>query len=100
MDLSLLEPLLGWIFFTYHHSEVSVASLGINDFIEFLIQKGAHVAVFFILLCLFYVALKKACALSLNFTIFISFLLTIAYAILDEYHQGFTSNRTAYSVYR
>lgn len=96
MDLSFLEPLLGWISFSYHHSEVSVASHGISGFIEFFIRKGAHVAVFFLLFCLFYLALKKACTISLNLTIFISFLLTVAYAILDEYHQGFTSNRTAY----
>lgn len=96
LDLSFMEPLLGWISFSYNHAEVSVVSLGINGFIEFFIRKGTHVAVFFLLLCFFYLALKKACTISLIPAISISFFLTVAYAILDEFHQGFTSNRTAY----
>lgn len=96
MDLSFLEPLLEWISFTYHHSVISIETLGIAGFIEFFIRKGAHVTVFLLLLCLFYIALKKAWTFPLKVTLLFSFLLTVAYAILDELHQGLTANRTPY----
>ncbi|WP_077358419.1 VanZ family protein [Virgibacillus halodenitrificans] len=96
-DLSFLEPLLGWIAFNYHHSVVSIESRGVNGFIEFFLRKGAHVTVFFILCLLFYLAWRKSISLPIKKAITLSFLLTIAYAILDELHQGFTPNRTPYA---
>ncbi|PAV31005.1 VanZ family protein [Virgibacillus profundi] len=96
IDLSFLEPFLSWISFTYHHSVVSIETHGVAGFIEFFIRKGAHVGVFFVLLCLFYIALKKTAGILFRTTLFISFFLTAAYAILDEIHQGFTPNRTPY----
>lgn len=96
MDLSFLEPFVGWVSFTYNNSMVSVGSLGIEGFIEFFIRKGAHVTVFFLLLCLFHVAIRKSSILSVPVSLLFSFLLTVAYAILDEVHQGFTPNRTPY----
>lgn len=96
IDVSFLEPYLSWIHFTYHHKEISVQSLGIEQFIEFLIRKGAHVTVFFILMFLFYCALLKTTRLALAPRLCVAFLLTVAYAVVDEYHQSFTPNRTAY----
>lgn len=96
VDLTFLTPLVDWISFTYHHSEVSVAGLGTAGFIEFFLRKGAHVGVFFLLMCLFYIALNRTCDMKFLSLIIISFSLTVAYAGLDEFHQGFTANRTPY----
>ncbi|GAA0446707.1 VanZ family protein [Lentibacillus halophilus] len=96
MDLSFLTPFIDWISFTYHRSEVSVAALGVNGFIEFFMRKGAHLGVFFILMCLFFVALRRTSHLSFRAVLVVSFFLTTAYAGLDEFHQSFTSNRTPY----
>ncbi|MFB4167816.1 VanZ family protein [Virgibacillus sp. JSM 102003] len=95
-DLSFLTPLVDWISFTYHHSEVSVAELGTAGIVEFFLRKGAHVGVFFVLMCLFYIALRSTCDMKFLPLIIISYSLTIAYAGLDEFHQGFTANRTPY----
>lgn len=51
---------------------------------------------FFLLFCFFYIALKKAWTFSLKLTLLFSFLLTVAYAILDELHQGLAAGRTPY----
>lgn len=96
MNLSFMEPLVSWISFTYHNSVVSIESHGIEGLIEFFIRKGAHVTVFFLLLCFFYLAIRKSSILSISGSLLFSFLLTVAYAILDEVHQGFTPNRTPY----
>ncbi|AXI10029.1 VanZ family protein [Oceanobacillus zhaokaii] len=95
-DFSFLEPALGWISFTYHNSVVSVDSLGVEGFIEFFIRKGAHVTVFFLLLCFVYLAISKTSGMMFYKRMILSFLLSAAYAILDEIHQGFTPNRTPY----
>lgn len=96
IDLSFLEPFLSWISFTYHQSVVSVETLGVMGFIEFFIRKGAHFAVFFLLMCFFYSAFKKATHFHNKQAILFSFLLTSAYAMVDEIHQGITPNRTPY----
>ncbi|RYG74379.1 VanZ family protein [Lentibacillus lipolyticus] len=95
-DLSFLTPLIDWISFPYHHAEVSVAALGVEGFLEFFIRKGAHVGVFFVLMCLFFIALHKTIRWRLSVTVALSFLLTAAYAGMDEFHQSFTANRTPY----
>ncbi|MFD1167652.1 VanZ family protein [Oceanobacillus caeni] len=96
IDLSFLEPVLSGISFMYHQSVVSVETLGIAGFIEFFIRMGAHFTVFFLLTCLFYIALKKATHIQKKQAILISFLLTSAYAMVDEIHQVITPNRTPY----
>ncbi|MFD2044976.1 VanZ family protein [Ornithinibacillus salinisoli] len=96
IDLSFLERYLDWIVFTYHRSEVSVANLGVEGFIEFFIRKGAHVTVFFVLFYLLFLAIRKTTNISKWTTIIVSLLLTIAYASIDEFHQGLTPNRTPY----
>lgn len=97
IDLSFLEPVLQPVSFTYHQSVVSVEHLGAEGFIEFFIRKGAHVGVFFILCLLFYYALTKTFLKSdPKLVIFIAFSATVIYAIFDEWHQGWTPNRTPY----
>ncbi|MBM7570266.1 VanZ family protein [Aquibacillus albus] len=95
LDLSFLIPYFDWIEFHYHHSEVSITELGINGLIEFFIRKGAHVTVFLVLMVLLYFAcltFKTKRKPSI-----IALFLTVAYAIFDEIHQGFTPNRTPFT---
>ncbi len=97
IDLSFLERFVDEIVFVYHQSEVSVANLGIYGYVEFFIRKGAHVGVFMVLFILFYLACSNT---FLRFRtrnlILVAFFATVVYAALDEWHQGFTPNRTPY----
>ncbi|GEM01730.1 VanZ like family protein [Halolactibacillus halophilus] len=95
-DLSVVEPLVDWVNFTYHNSEISVASLGIESFVEFFIRKGAHVFVFFILTLLFIHAFKKTTRLDCQRLLLFSYLMSVVYAGFDEWHQSLTPNRTPY----
>ena len=95
-NLSFLEPYVSWISFTYNNAPVSVKTHGVDGMVEFFIRKGTHVFVFFLLTCLIFLALRKTTALSFKTQLGLSFLLTVAYAIVDEIHQGFTPNRTPY----
>ncbi|WP_077328069.1 VanZ family protein [Virgibacillus siamensis] len=97
LNLSFLEPYLDWVSFTYHHSEVSTEVLGVDGLIEFFVRKGAHFGVYFILLLLFYLALKKTCRRTMWLLLALSYMMTITYAVTDEFHQGFTANRTPYA---
>ncbi|MGP4040743.1 VanZ family protein [Gracilibacillus sp. D59] len=98
VDLSILEPLLQSISFTYHQSVVSVDQLGVEGFVEFFVRKGAHVGVFFILSSLFYLAFKKTWMYkNVILLTFFAFFATLLYAIFDEWHQGLTPNRTPYA---
>lgn len=96
IDLDFLKPFINWITFTYNQSKVSVEALGIYGFVEFFIRKGAHVFVFFILCCLYYIAIRQTTRVKMNYRLIISFALTFLYACFDEFHQGFTENRTSY----
>lgn len=96
INLSFLEPIFKGVSFQYHNAVVSVEELGIEGFVEFFIRKGAHVTVYFILLVLFYIAFRKTTRTSFTYNLVISFVLTSIYAISDEFHQGFTQNRTPY----
>lgn len=96
IDLSFLIPFFDGITFVYHHAEVSVDALGMAGFIEFFVRKGAHVGVYFILLILLFLAFRKTTGINYKMSLSISFFITVAYAISDEYHQGFTENRTPY----
>lgn len=67
-----------------------------NGFLEFFIRKGAHVSVFFLLTIFFYMAIKKTLPVSAQSMVLLAFLLTFMYALMDEFRQSFTPNRTAY----
>lgn len=96
IDLSFIEPYISWIYFTYNGSPVSLATHGAEGFVEFFLRKGAHVFVFFLLCCLFKLALHKTTNLTEKNQLMLSFFLTVAYAVMDETNQAFTPNRTAY----
>ncbi|UOQ48320.1 VanZ family protein [Gracilibacillus caseinilyticus] len=98
VDLSFLESVLSPVVFDFHHSEVSVAALGVEGVVEFIVRKGAHFFVFLTLACSFYIAMRKSFPLrSQKLVAVLSFLLTVLYAISDEWHQVFTAGRTPYA---
>ncbi|WP_174614288.1 VanZ family protein [Virgibacillus ihumii] len=97
LNVAFLKPYLDWISFTYHHSEVSVETLGVAGLIEFFVRKGAHFGVYFILLCLFFIAFVKTSKCKFWTVIALSYMLTVTYAVTDEFHQSFTANRTPYA---
>lgn len=96
VNLGFLEPLVNEVRFTYNGSVVSIETHGVEGIVEFFIRKGAHVFVFLFLTCLFKIALARTTSLRFKIQLLLAFLLTVAYAIMDEIHQGFTPNRTPY----
>ena len=95
VDLSGLEPFLAPISFTYHQSEVSLATHGVYGMVEFFIRKGAHLFVFSMLAVFWLIALRKW-QLREKERYALAVLLSIGYAFIDEWHQSLTPNRTAY----
>src|SRR5690625_7775026 len=57
IDLNFLKQYINWIKFYYNQSEVSVEMLGVYGYIEFFVRIGAHLAVFIILCCIYYLVL-------------------------------------------
>lgn len=83
---------LGDISFVYGKKEISVQSLGVSGLIEFLIRKAAHFLTFALIAFLFYHVLRKWVLPSTALPW--SGFLGLAAAVLDEWHQSFTPNRT------
>lgn len=96
-DLSFLRPYLDGISFHYHNSEVSIARLGTEGFIEFFIRKGAHVGVYFVLVLLLFLAFRKTTLWRTGLVLVLSYFITVLYAVSDEFHQALTPNRTPYA---
>lgn len=88
-----VEPLLEPIKFNYAGHEVSLETKGAAGMIEFFIRKGAHFGVYFILAFLLYRAFL-AHAFIPRKSRWLTIIFAVSYAISDEIHQGFTSNRT------
>lgn len=88
-----LPPILwmGLIFFLSSFHKLQVSTVGWQDFIT---RKLAHFTEYAILYVLFYRGLKNTVNWSFLKLLIISFLLTIGYALTDEYHQTFVSGRT------
>ncbi|MCP3031472.1 VanZ family protein [Halobacillus sp. A1] len=93
LNLQWLAPYLEGISFTYDQNMVSIATHGVEGFIEFFIRKGAHVGVFLVLTLLLYLGLAQH---KMKHPMLAAWLLTVFYAITDELHQGITPNRTPY----
>ena len=82
------EPLKGFLSLfqiPYWGTIVSVEERGYHAFIEFLLRKGAHIVTFGSLAFAAYILFRR---------IGVAFILTVALAIADEYHQSLTGGRT------
>lgn len=80
------------ITFRYSGKEISIATLGINHFIEFFIRKSAHFIIFFLLGFFLLRAFSKT--IKGNSGIIAALILVAGYASFDEYHQSLTGGRT------
>lgn len=87
----IIRPLLLWLF-----PDISPAKI---DYVHFLVRKAAHFSEYAVFAFLAARALATSSWSVLRHGwFFISLLLVISYALLDEYHQSFVVSRTA-SVY-
>ncbi|MGE5702027.1 MAG: VanZ family protein [Clostridia bacterium] len=93
VDASQVNQLLGSISFEYGKKVISVKTVGEAGLIEFFIRKATHFLTFALLAFLFYHVLRRWAEpwTALPWSGF----LALACAILDEWHQSFTPNRTA-----
>lgn len=72
---------------------ISVKTLGLTGFVEFIIRKSAHVTEYAILGVLIYQTLRVIFPRFMGISI-VSISLCYFYAITDEYHQSFVADRT------
>lgn len=87
-----LEEKLGDISFRYAGKEISLSSVGVAGFVEFIIRKSTHFLTFAALALMFYRVLRIGLSPAVAFPW--SGFLAVFTAILDEWHQTFTPNRT------
>ncbi|SDN46233.1 VanZ like family protein [Psychrobacillus sp. OK028] len=85
-----LESFLSLIQIPYWGIAVSVEERGYYAFVEFLIRKGTHFIYFGIIALAIYIALPRFKYRKVTVVVIIMLL-----AGADEYHQSFTSGRTA-----
>jgi VanZ family protein len=85
-------PVIVWAGFIFSLSAQPGLSSGFPWPYDFVLRKGAHVFVFAILFLLMIRALKNY-GLSNNKALLCAFIFTILYAVSDEYHQTFVSQR-------
>lgn len=87
-----VEEKLGGITFHYAGKEISLNSVGVAGFVEFIIRKSTHFLTFAALTLMFYRVFRSRFSPAISFPW--SGLLAVLTAILDEWHQTFTPNRT------
>ncbi|GED34683.1 VanZ family protein [Brevibacillus centrosporus] len=87
----LAEQMADWSV-DYAGKEISVEEKGVAGFIEFFLRKATHFSVFAVLALVFYRVLRYR----LSFAVALpwSALLSLLVAVLDEWHQTFTPDRT------
>lgn len=86
-------PLILWAIFIFSLSSIPNAGASLKGAFWFFIRKGFHIFEYFILSYLFFRVLYFYHRLSFYDSLKISFILALAYAISDEYHQTFVINR-------
>lgn len=94
--LNKLEPIVSQIKFSYYGEMRSVETMGLERFVEFLIRKLAHFGTYFILAVLIFWAIRKSLQSTINMQIILAFYLVVLFAIVDEFNQAFTPERTPY----
>ena len=84
-------PVLGWAGVIFWFSAQSDLRVAPDASVDFVIRKLGHMGVFGILALLAWRALASTTSLRRPWAW--AFLLTVAYAATDEFHQGFTGGR-------
>ncbi|WP_342599388.1 VanZ family protein [Psychrobacillus sp. FSL H8-0483] len=85
-----LESFLSIFQIPYWGILVSIEERGYYRFVEFLIRKGTHFFYFGLIALAIYAALPK-----FKFRVLTATIITMLFAIADEFHQSLTSGRTA-----
>lgn len=86
-------PVLLWMGIIFTFSSYSASSVSSFAPLEYVIKKTIHIIEYGILWYLTFTAFKNTTQRSSNQIIFLSFLVTILYAISDEYHQSLVPSR-------
>ncbi len=91
-----LPPILwmGLIYFLSSFHKIQMTEVGWANFVT---RKSAHFGEYAILCLLYFRAFRKSTKLSRAKAGIFSFILTLAYAYTDEYHQTFVPGRTGRS---
>ena len=84
------ESVLSYLQIPYWGILVSIKERGYYLFVEFLIRKGTHFIYFGVIALAVYAALPR-----FKYRIITAAILTMLFAIADEFHQSLTSGRTA-----
>lgn len=84
------ENVLSTLQIPYWGKIISVEERGYYYFVEFLLRKSAHFFIFGLLALAVYSILPR-----LRFRMLIALIITLAFAIGDEFHQSLTGGRTA-----
>jgi VanZ family protein len=87
-DCLLIVLWMGVIFFLSHHPDLRS---GLEDWLDFVLRKIAHITEYAILTLLLIRAIKLH--LNKKGTLVVSALIALVYAISDEYHQTFVFGR-------
>ncbi len=93
ITLFWLPPVLwmGLIYFLSSFHKLQASPISWQDFI---IRKAAHFTEYAILCFLFYRAFRKSTKFTVKEILSMALVLTIVYALTDEYHQTFVAGRT------
>jgi VanZ family protein len=92
VDVNLLKEKWGHISFQYGRKEISVQESGVAGFIEFFIRKATHFLTFALITLMFYRVFSWFA--SFQAALPWSGFLSVVCALLDEWHQTFTPDRT------
>ncbi|WP_313892048.1 VanZ family protein [Psychrobacillus sp.] len=84
------ESILSMLHIPYWGIYVSIEERGYYRFVEFLVRKGTHFFYFAIIALAIYTALPK-----FKLRMVIAAIVTMLFAIADEYHQSLTRGRVA-----
>lgn len=85
-------PVFLWASLIFYFSSQSDLKSGLTWPYDFILRKLAHITEYAILFLLIIRAFKNY-GLSTKKALFLAFILTILYAISDEYHQSFIAQR-------
>jgi len=86
-----------WMGVIYYFSNQPDLKSELQPFWDLIFRKIAHMAEYFILAYLLYKAYNQT-GVGLRPALFFAAFISVAYAVSDEWHQGFVDGRTASSV--
>lgn len=90
---SLWLPVVLWMGLIFYFSSITSLPSPQVFALDFFIKKTAHMVVFGVLFFLYARALNSNSSPKSSWNFTFAFLLTLAYAIFDEFHQSFTPGR-------